>query len=47
LEPFIGNFKYLIGCPAITGYFSASNREKAKNQGNETKKQTGQPGNPH
>jgi hypothetical protein len=31
----------------VTGYFSASNREKAKNQGNGVKKQTGQPTYPH
>jgi hypothetical protein len=41
LEQFVGKFKCLIGNPEVTGYFSPSNREKAKNQGNGVK--TNQP----
>jgi hypothetical protein len=46
LEPFFGNFKCLPGSLGVTGNFSASNREKAKNQGNGVKKQTNQPTDP-
>jgi hypothetical protein len=37
LEQFVGKFKCLTGNPGVTGYFSVSNREKAKNQGNGVK----------
>lgn len=40
LEPFFGNFKCLIGSLEVTGYFSASSREKSRQWSQKTNKRT-------